>query len=267
MTTMPGADSPRHPIRQISGNTQPPNRTTAAGQPISQGGRAIYLPAELASYLRAAAPAGGWRPSTTQIHGWIQRSLLAPAFRAASVDEIVVDFEDLVTGQAIALLRAAGISLDRIERAEGFFSDLYGIDRPFAHRCFWTAGRDVFGKLGDGWIAGTRGGQLALPFDEEQPHPIETHLIFDPKTGRPVSWYPTGKIELRPTIQSGQPCISGTSILTASVKRYARGADTLSLIARKLGLDQSDVEAALDWEHARAYRRGPDTPWPRGRVS
>ena len=217
----------------------------------SSRSRAIYLPAEVASYLRAAAPAGGWRPSTTQVHGWIQRGLLAPAFRAAPLDAIVADFDDLVTGQAIALMRAAGISLKRIEEAEVFFADLYGIGRPFAHRRFWTAGPDVFGKLGDGWIAGTRGGQLALPFEEGQPRPIEAGLAFDPKTGRPISWFPARHVELRPTVQSGQPCVLGTPILTASVKRYARGTDTLGLIAGRLGLHQSEVEAALDWEQAR----------------
>ena len=231
------------------------------------GGRAIYLPAELASYLRAAAPMGGWRPSTTQVHGWIQRGLLAPAFRKAPVAEIVVDFDDLVTGQAISLLRAAGISLKRIEQAEVFFANYYGIERPFAHRKFWTSGRDIFARSGDGWIAGTRGGQLALPFVEEQPHPIETHLAFDAKSGRPISWYPVRHVELRPTTQSGQPCVTGTSILTASIQRYARGSDTLSLVARRLGLHQSEVEAALDWEYARAYRSGPGGPLSGGRAS
>ena len=223
----------------------------------SPGDRAIYLPTELASYLRAASPVGGWRPSTSQVHGWIQRGLLAPAFREAPVDAIVVDFDDLVTSQAIALLRAAGISLNRIERAEAFFADLYGTDRPFAHRRFWTSGPDIFGKLGDVMIAGTRGGQLALPFLEEASSPVGTQLAFDPKTGRPISWYPVRHVELRPTTQAGQPCVSGTSILTAAIRRYARGTDTLSAVAGRLGLHQSEVEAALDWEQARAFRYRP----------
>jgi len=240
--------------------------TTAPGRDSSRS-RAIYLPAELASYLRAASPVGGWRPSTTQVQGWIQRGLLAPAFREAPIEEVVVDFDDLVTGQAIGLLRAAGISLNRIERAEAFFVDLYGVDRPFAHRRFWTSGPDIFGKLGGSMIAGTRGGQLALPFEAEQPRPIETRLAFDARTGRPISWYPARHVELRPTTQAGQPCVSGTSILTASVKRYARGSDTLSLVARRLGLRQAEIEAALDWEHARTSQRRTDPPVPRDRAS
>lgn len=213
--------------------------------------RAIYLPSEAASYLRAASPVDTWAPSSRQVYGWIRRGLLAPEFRRAPEAAIVVDFDDLVTGQAISLLRAAGLSLKRIEEAEEFFAKLYDIDRPFAHRMFWTAGRDIFGTFGGAWIAGTRGGQLALPFEQGQPRPIETALAFDAKTGRPISWVPARHVELQATIQSGQPCVSGTSILTTSIWRYARGSDTLGMVASRLGLDQAEVEAALAWEQAR----------------
>jgi uncharacterized protein (DUF433 family) len=218
--------------------------------------RAIYLPAEVASYLRAASPHTTWAPSPAQVYGWIRRGLLASAFRGAPETSIVLDFDDLVTGQAISLLRAAGISLRDIERAEEFFADLYGVDRPYAHRHFWTSGRDIFGDFGDMLIAGTRGGQLAMPFMKERRHAIETRLAFDTNTGRPISWLPASHVDLRPTMQSGQPCVSGTSILTTSIWRYARGNDTLGMVASRLGLDQSEVEAALAWEHARAYGKG-----------
>jgi len=218
--------------------------------------RAIYLPSEVASYLRAASPVATWAPSSRQVYSWIRRGLLAPGFRHAPEVAIVVDFDDLVTGQAISLLRAAGISLRAIERAEEFFADLYGVDRPYAHRRFWTSGHDIFGELHDMLIAGTRGGQLAMPFMKELPPAIETGLAFDSKSGRPISWLPASHIELRPTMQSGQPCVSGTPILTTSIWRYARGSDTLGMVASRLGLDQAEVEAALAWEHARAYGKG-----------
>src|SRR5688572_32089744 len=86
--------------------------------------RAIYLPPEVASYLRAASPVATWTPLSRQVYGWIRRGLLAPAFRDAPEASIVVDFNDLVTGQAISLLRAAGISLRSIEQAEDYFADL-----------------------------------------------------------------------------------------------------------------------------------------------
>jgi uncharacterized protein (DUF433 family) len=90
-----------------------------------------------------------------------------------------------------------------------------------------------------------------MPFMEDEPSLLETRLAFDSKTGRPSSWFPASHVELRPTRQFGQPCVSGTSILTTSIWRYARGSDTLGMIASRLGLAQSEVEAALVWEHAR----------------
>jgi uncharacterized protein (DUF433 family) len=215
--------------------------------------RAIYLPSELASYLRAASPVATWAPSSRQVYGWIRRGLLAPSYRNAAETTIVVDFDDLVTGQAISLLRAAGISLRDIERAEDCFANVYGISRPFAHRRFWTSGRDIFGEVDDLLITGTRGGQVAMPFMKEGPHSIEARLAFDTRTGRPISWLPASHVELRPTTQSGQPCVSGTSILTTSIWRYARGCETLGMVAQRLRIDESEVEAALAWEHARAY--------------
>jgi hypothetical protein len=41
-----------------------------------------------------------------------------------------------------------------------------------------------------------------------------------------------------------------------AIRRHARGADASGLVASRLGLDQPEVEAALAWENARAYRKG-----------
>jgi uncharacterized protein (DUF433 family) len=216
--------------------------------------RAIYLPSELASYFRAASPIDAWAPSTAQVFGWIRRGLLAPGFRQAPGSSIVADFDDVVTGQAISLLRAAGIPLRGIDRAELYFADLYGVERPFAHRSFWTSGRDIFGKLDDLLIAGTRGGQIALPFMLEQPCPVEANITFDGASGRPVAWLPVTGVELRPAVQCGQPCVAGTPIPTATIERYTRRGDPLSSVARHFGVRESDVQAVIAWELARAPR-------------
>ena len=49
--------------------------------------------------------------------------------------------------------------------------------------------------------------------------------------------------------------VSGTTMLTASITRYVRSSDTLDVVARRLGLDESEVEAALAWERGRACRK------------
>jgi hypothetical protein len=101
-----------------------------------------------------------------------------------------------------------------------------------------------------------------MPFMKGQPRPIEAHLAFDARTGRPISWLPSRHVELRPARQAGQPCVSGTTILTASIRRYVRGSDTLDLVSRRLGLDESEVELALAWERGRAYRKATTAPAP-----
>src|SRR5215213_3750148 len=137
MRTVLGTHSSRHTAHlPVGGEARPRHITERSGPAASPGSRAIYLPAEIASYLRAASPVATWVLAPRQVYGWIRRGLLAPAVRNAPESSIVADFDDLVTGQAISLLRAAGISLRAIERAEAFFTDLYGIGRPFTHRSF-----------------------------------------------------------------------------------------------------------------------------------
>ena len=251
-----GTDPSRYPVRRVVANhSRRPEPVDRAGRSKPEGSRAIYLPTEVASYLRAASPLDAWAPLPRQVYGWIRRGLVAPAFRDAPEERIEVDFDDLVTCQAISLLRAAGISLQAIERARACFAALYGLDRPFAHRSFWTSGRDIYGELDGLLISGTRGGQLAMPFMQQRCRPIVTQLAFDARTGRPVSWAPARHVELRPTVQAGQPCISGTAIPTATIKRHVRGNDTLAWVARRLQLDRAGVEAALAWERRRAYRK------------
>ncbi|MFN8636575.1 MAG: DUF433 domain-containing protein [Chloroflexota bacterium] len=216
--------------------------------------RAIYSPSEVASYLRAVAPDTGLVPGPAQVFGWVRRGLLAPAFRLAPEHAIVADFDDLVTGRAISLFRAAGIPLARIAEAESFFAGLYGVERPFAHRHFWMSGDDIFGTLDGRPIAGTRGGQLAMPFMAQPRHRVETRLVFDARSGRPTVWTPMAGIELRPAVQAGQPCVAGTAILTTSVARHVRSGASSELVAGRLGLAETDVEAALTWECALARR-------------
>jgi hypothetical protein len=218
--------------------------------------RAIYLPPEAASYFRAASPSVAWAPSSRQVYGWIRRGLLAPAFRDAPEASIVVDFDDLVTGQAISLLRAAGISLRAIERAESFFVDLYGIDRPYAHQRFWTSGRDIFGEVDGLLVAGTRGGQLAMPFMEERPRPIETHLAFDRLSGRPISWSPG-------TSSSGQPCSPVSHASQVPQSSRWRSVATLAGPMRR-GWSRADLDSTSQKSRRRWHGR---TLAPTGRAA
>src|SRR5687767_8600616 len=107
--------------------------------------RGIYIPRELAGYYRAATPIDRWAPSSARLFYWIRRGLIAQTYQSAPADDVVATFDDLVTSQAITLLREASIPLLKIRDAERYFASLYGVTRPFTHRSFWTSGPDIFG--------------------------------------------------------------------------------------------------------------------------
>ena len=69
-----------------------------------------------------------------------------------------INFADLVSCQAITLLREAGLSLAEIRRAEAYFGNLYRLPRPFAYRQFWSSSQDVVGRWEHLLISGNRGG-------------------------------------------------------------------------------------------------------------
>lgn len=216
--------------------------------------RGLYVPRELAGYFRAATPLDRWAPSPQRLFYWIRRGLIAAEFRDAPAREILATFNDLVTSQAITLLKEAGFPIQKIKQAEAYFADALGISQPFTHRQFWTSGPDIFGRVGERLIAGTRGGQIAMEFMAQWLTPVEAHFAFDPATDRSVAWEPQSHVELRPTVQFGQPCISGTRIPTASIMMYVSGGDPPRFVADFFGITEAEVEAAVAWESGRALQ-------------
>lgn len=214
--------------------------------------RGIYIPRELAGYYRAATPIDRWAPSSARLFYWIRRGLVAAPYQSAPAEDVVATFDDLVTSQAITLLREAGIPLPKIRDAELYFADLYKVSQPFTHRSFWTSGPDIFGRLGDLLISGTRGGQIAMEFMRSWLHPVETRFGFNDDTGRPEIWEPRHYVELSPSVQFGQPCIAGTRIPTSSIRMYVVGGDPPDFVANFFGITEAEVEAAVNWERARA---------------
>lgn len=208
----------------------------------------IYLPTEVSRYLVATMPATKRPPTSRRILRWIRAGLVAPERREAPGRVIVVNFGDLVTCQAITLLREAGISLRSIRKAEHYFSRLYGLAKPFAHREFWYSRPDIFGQLDGQLISGTTAGQFAFAFLQRWLEPVRKELTFAPETGSPIQWQPAEGISLRPTVQFGRPCIEGTRIPTGTIWSYVQGGDAPAFIAESFGIAVADVERAVAWE-------------------
>jgi uncharacterized protein (DUF433 family) len=214
----------------------------------SYGEAGIYLPLEVSSYLLAAMPADVQPPTSRRVLRWIRYGLLAPERRRAAGRDIVIDFEDLVTCQAITLLRRAGCSLAAILAAERYFSKLYGTRKPFAHHKLWYSPRDVYGKAGQLLVSGSLGGQIAFDFLFEWLERLNDHLDFSTMTGTATYWQPTEGISLKPAVQFGQPCLDRTRIPTRSIWGYIAAGDSPRFIAESYGIEVSQVEQAVGWE-------------------
>ncbi len=215
----------------------------------------IYAPSEVSSYLLVGIRAARKRPpSNARILRWIRSGLVAPERSGTAGRRLFLNFEDLVTCQAIALLNEAGFSMQAIRKAERVFADLYGVPKPFAHFEFWHGQPDfphIFGRLDGHLVSGTKPGQLALSFIERWVKPVGARLKFSRQTGSPICWQPRNRILLRPDVQFGQPCIKGTRIPTSTLWGYVKGGDSVEYIARSFRLEPSDVRTAYQWEERR----------------
>src|SRR6266496_2086621 len=221
------------------------------------GERGLYTAPDLASYLRTSTPIGEWSPTSQRLHAWVRGDVLAPGQQGIPGRDVLLSFEDLVSSQAVALLRRSHFTLAEIRLAESYFSQLYGVRRPFAHCQFWISGRDIIGRLedalGGSLVAGNRSGQLMLDFVADWLHPLRVKLGFDARTGQAVTWQPDDGIELNPRVQFGSPCLETTSIPTSALWSYVRGGDSVTYVARCYGLGIADVERAVAWEDRRHH--------------
>ena len=211
----------------------------------------IYLPTEAASYLRATFRQSQRPPTSRRIHSWITSRLIARHLARVSGRERVIDFADLISCQAIASFRAANISLQKIRKAEKYFRKLYRVDKPFARRAFWYSRRDIFAKLENVMVAGTRAGQLTLGGLSDWVDHLRVNISFagEDDLAQANEWKPAPQISLRPNVQFGQPCLAGTRIPTWSLWSYVTAGDSVEYVAKAYHLKVADVEQAVEWEN------------------
>jgi uncharacterized protein (DUF433 family) len=220
-------------------------------EPITEQYAGIYSLSEVASYLLVTMPAEQHPPTRRRILRWIRHGLVAPERHSQSGRDVVLDFGDLVTCQAITILGEAGFGLSDIVEAERYFAERLGIARPFAHRTFWHSGRDGSWQLRGRLVSDNKAGQIAGEFLARWLTAQTLHLGFAEGSGKADSWRPVERISLKPAIQFGQPCIDGTRIPTSSIWSYIRAGDPPPFIADAYGVDIADVEQAVRWEEWR----------------
>ena len=213
----------------------------------------LYEPAEIASYLRVALPPQvivRTRPTSRGIYTWIRRGIVAPDQQDTPGRDLVADFEDLVSCQAVALFRAEGLRLRDIARAERFFASRYGTLKPFAHHDFWYSRRDILAPFNAEFlVSGVFPGQLAIKdLVLSEAAFLRDRLGFSSQTGQAVEWEPMDGIALVPNVQFGQPCLKGTRIPTSTLWSFVAGGDPVEAVADDYGIEVADVERACEWE-------------------
>ncbi len=219
--------------------------------------KGIYIAPEAALYLTATLRGDVHieRP-VYPIHSrnlirWIRVGLMSPELRNVSGRELLIGFEDLISMRVIAILRALGVSWKKIHRAEDWLREETGYPRPFAIERVWTETTDVFAEFHEGFIAASRGGQLAFTEMIAQYLQSVHDMIFVPHNGVNVadSWTPNEDVLIHPRIQFGEPCIQGTRIRTRIIWQLLEGGDTTSYLMRAFKLSEQQINHALEWEH------------------
>ncbi len=210
------------------------------------GYEGFYEAPEAASYLRASMALTPLNVTSTKLIRWIRLGLTLPALTKIPARELLITFEDLISMRVIAALRAAGVSFQRIYKAELWLRRVTRYPRPFATELLWTERSDVFTELRSELIAASRSGQYAMDILRDYLIPIHG-LTFD-ESRVAASWEPSTDILLHPLIQFGAPCIKGTRIPTRSIWGMVKAGDTIELVTRSYGLEEGDVRKAVEWE-------------------
>lgn len=213
----------------------------------------MYEIAEAARYLHVTAPRTP--PHYSSVRRWIRSGLPGPETVSKPAEDLILNFEDLISLRMIVALRVAGFSLQHIRRVHKELCYITSYPRPFAIKDLWVTETDIFIQM-DGWLSATRNGMYAMDFIKEWLHEIRRPLegtldiVFKRTNGHEiaVNWSPYTYVLIDPLIQFGAPCIEGTRIPTSSVWDMYRAGDKPAAIAGNYKVSLAQVESALQWE-------------------
>ncbi len=205
-------------------------------------GTGIYCVPQAAMILgRSAASFGlaGPRLSSRKLHHWLKTGLV-PATRERPAEPVLLTFDDLISLEVVRRLRAEGLSLQRIRKAEADLRSLLpGVSRPFARRLFFTDGRDIWAEVGETnqELVGYRQGHLVI---RDAIGTFAKEIRYDAED-RAVAWDVSDHVEINPRVRFGDPVVRGTRI---TVETVIRNLDVASpnQVADWYGLTEQQVQ-------------------------
>ena len=168
---------------------------------------------------RSAASIGlaGPRLSSRKLHHWLKTGLV-PVTLDRLAETVLLTFDDLISLEMVRRLRAVGLSLQRIRRAEADLRRLLpGVSRPFARRLFFTDGRDIWAEIEDTTqeLVGSRQGHLVI---RDAIGTFAKEIRYDAED-RAVAWDVSDHVEINPRVRFGDPVVRGTRITVETVMR------------------------------------------------
>ncbi len=202
----------------------------------------IYRPPMVARYFRAEI---GPNAYSWKLRWWARRGLAHPNLENFSGRNMIFTFEDLVSLRMVAIFRQYGHSLQSIRTAEEYFRNKTGDPLPFVTRNMWVDRGDIFADLHEQLVSGVKKGQVAFSFLRKNLEQV--NLEFD-QCDRANAWSPYPHVSLRPTVQFGQPCVTGTRVPTQIIWGMVKQGENVDTVADDLALDVNKVQGACTWE-------------------
>ena len=214
----------------------------------SQVWRGIYDPPEAARYIRASRNADNvYALDSTKLRRWMRRSLSNPERTESGGQDLLINFDELISMRVVAALRSAGVKWSEIDATDRWLQARLGLRYPFATEIVWAGQGELFAQWDHQLVSASRYGQLALDLLREHLRPFHG-LTFDTDTHMAILWEPMDGIVLEPLIQFGAPCIKGTRIPARTVGGMVKAGDSAEWVAQAFEIDLASVQAACDWE-------------------
>ena len=227
--------------------------------------KGIYIAPEAALYLSATLKRDvhierpRYPTHSRNLIRWIRAGLMSPELRDVPGNQLLITFEDLVSMRVIAILRSLGVSWNKIHKAERWLREQTSYPRPFAIERVWSETTDVFAEFHEGFIAASRGGQIAFGEMIGEYLQCIQDMVFTPHNGISVagSWTPHEGITMNPRIQFGEPCIEGTRIRTRIIWQLFEGGDSPSYLMHAFDLSKQQLDHALEWQDRLQTAKAP----------
>lgn len=186
--------------------------------------------------------------STKHLYYWAREGLVGGYLTGLRNRKLFVNFRDLISLRAIAIMRASGVKHKDIIIAEKVLRKRYNTEYPFASLNFWTLPpKDIFVKEDNTLLSASRYLQSAMDIFGEYIQP--THDIVFDMFGMSALWRPHGNVLFDPQIQYGEPCIDGTRIPTQVIWNFYKAGDKVEELAFFYGIHEKRIEDAIAWEN------------------